>query len=383
MAKHMRVLQVNKFYDPHVGGVETVVRQLAEGLSEQGEETRVLTCHHDVHPSSTQESIGAVDVTRAGSLAVGLNASLSPAFLSRYRREVRWADVVHFHVPSPTPELAHRLFGVPSGTSVVATVHADPGGARWGELASLYSRVLITPLLRRADAIVGTAPKNVDNSRLLTRFQEKCTVIPLATDFSVRSTTGAERRRHKEQVLSVSPDESVILFVGRLARYKGLRYLVESMDDVNATLFVVGAGNKRATLEREVKERDLQDRIHFEGYVPDERLSTYYRAADIFVLPSVAPAEAFGIVQLDAMAHGIPVVNTSLPTGVPFVSQHEETGLTVPPRDAEALAAALRQLIDKEGLREQCGKKAAERAKKFTTGKMVERHLSLYRKCSQ
>jgi len=109
-------------------------------------------------------------------------------------------------------------------------------------------------------------------------------------------------------------------------------------------------------------------------------LHAFYEACDIFVLPSSEPAEAFGLVQVEAMACGKPVVSTDLKTGVTFVNQHEVTGLTVPVRDSGALADALRRLINSQKLREQLGKNAKKRAfEEFTADKMVERTIKSYK----
>ncbi len=105
----------------------------------------------------------------------------------------------------------------------------------------------------------------------------------------------------------------------------------------------------------------------------------YYHAADLFVLPSVARSEAFGIVQIEAMAAGLPVVNTRLDSGVPYVSLHQETGLTVPPGDSTALAGAINRLLDDPALRETFGRAGARRAQEqFSLASMQSKTLQLY-----
>ncbi len=105
----------------------------------------------------------------------------------------------------------------------------------------------------------------------------------------------------------------------------------------------------------------------------------YYHAADVFALPSVARSEAFGIVQIEAMASGVPVVNTSLDSGVPFVSLHELTGLTVPPADSERLADATNLLLDNPDLRLRLGRAARLRAREeFALATMTSRTMALY-----
>jgi rhamnosyl/mannosyltransferase len=123
----------------------------------------------------------------------------------------------------------------------------------------------------------------------------------------------------------------------------------------------------------------VEDRVYFHGYIDDKKLREYYRSADLFVLPSVESSEAFGIVQLEAMAHGLPVINTDLPTGVPWVSRDRKTGLTVPPRDADALASAIQELLVDDELRESLGRNARQRVEtKFTEARMLSQTLDVY-----
>jgi rhamnosyl/mannosyltransferase len=371
----MKVLEVNKFYAPFVGGVETVVKQIARGLAER-HHVRIATSHHDFHPRTTLERDGNVEVERAGSVGTLMNFALAPRFFEIYRRGVEWSDLIHFHVPSPLPELAGLLFSLPSDVPVVVTFHADPEATRWKKFAPLY-KLILRPLLRRADRIVVTAPDNARETKVLAPYLEKCEVIPLGTKYTPRIPDRGKKRELKQNHLEVSPDAPVILFVGRLSYYKGLSYLLEAMRQLSAYLIVVGSGEEREKLEARTSEHDLGN-VRFEGYVPDDLLPKYYQSADIFAFPSVTASEAFGIVQLDAMAHGLPVVNTDLATGVPFVSRHGETGITVPPRDSQALICAFNRLLRDEKLRNRLGRQAVERAQSFTVNRMIDRYEDLF-----
>jgi glycosyltransferase involved in cell wall biosynthesis len=171
-----------------------------------------------------------------------------------------------------------------------------------------------------------------------------------------------------------------VISVGRLVYYKGLEYLIRAMADVRGKLVIVGSGPLRGKLERLAAQLGVADRVNFAGVVNNASVKAYYHAAALFVLASVARSEAFGIVQIEAMAAGLPVVNTSLDTGVPLVSVHEETGLTVPIADPRALAAAINRLLDDPNLRQTLGQAGAHRARQeFSQDKMLERTLNLYR----
>jgi rhamnosyl/mannosyltransferase len=303
------------------------------------------------------------------------NAALAPRFFEVFHRGVTWADVVHFHVPSPLAELAHLCLGVPSDTSVVTTFHADPASTRWKALAPVYNLVL-HPLLRRSDRIVVTAPENARDIDVLSNVETQRDVIPLGTEYSPDPPSDEEKRALKQEHLGIDPDTPVTLFVGRLAYYKGLPQLIDAMHEVPGVLIVIGTGEQEDKLKSLVDSRNLNN-VRFEGYVTDDLLPRYYRSADVFAFPSVSPSEAFGIVQLDAMAHGLPVVNTNLPTGVPFVSQSGTTGLTVPPFDTSALTRALCRILEDDAFRASLSSQAVRRASDLTVDHMVERYSKL------
>lgn len=125
-------------------------------------------------------------------------------------------------------------------------------------------------------------------------------------------------------------------------------------------------------------DRGLTERAVFVGRVPDADLPAYYHACDLFVLPASHRSEAFGLVQLEAMACGKPVICTELGTGTSFVNVHGETGLVVPPRNPEALAAAINSLLADEPMRRRMGQRANERAKQFSAKTMIEKTMDLY-----
>jgi rhamnosyl/mannosyltransferase len=170
----------------------------------------------------------------------------------------------------------------------------------------------------------------------------------------------------------------IVLGVGRLIYYKGFEYLVEAMRDIDARLLIIGEGPLRERLTTLARTLGIADRVTLLGTVQDA--FPYYQAADVFVLPSIARSEAFGLVQLEAMACGTPVVNTRLDSGVPYVSIDGETGRTVPPEDSRALAAAIKGLLDDPVERARLGAAARRRVEEhFTVELMAAGTLALYR----
>jgi rhamnosyl/mannosyltransferase len=161
--------------------------------------------------------------------------------------------------------------------------------------------------------------------------------------------------------------------------YKGLDVLVRAFANVDATAILVGDGPTRSSVEGLARDTGVGGRVVFAGRVDDDEMVALYQACDAFVLPSVTRAEAFGVVQLEAMAAGRPVVSTALPSGVPWVNQDEVTGLVVPPGDAGALTAALTRLLRDEALRVRMGQAGQARvAAEFTVARMVAATTALY-----
>ena len=152
------------------------------------------------------------------------------------------------------------------------------------------------------------------------------------------------------------------------------------MRSVAGHLLIVGEGPLRAKLERDAIDAGVRARVTFMGNLSRAELIDCYHAADVFALPSVARSEAFGIVQLEAMACGKPVINTQLSCGVPYVSIDGETGITVAPGAAEPLAAAVNRLLEDSALRMLYGAAARRRVRKyFNLDLMVDRTYDLYR----
>jgi len=363
----MKILQVSKFYHPIPGGIERVAQQFAEEMRARGHEASVLAARK--RGLGTRETVDGVPVQRAGSLGVTLSTPLSPTFPYHLDRLARAADVVHYHVPNPVAVTSHLL--VRPDAPAVVTYHSDI--VKQSGALRLY-RPLLTRFLDSLDQVVTTSPELRDRSTLLRDYRAKTAVVPLGIDVDALRETG------RETLPPVEPDEPLVLFVGRLTYYKGVSVLLRAMARTDrGVLAIAGEGELRERLVSQARDLGIADRVRFLGYVSEDELGALYRRATVFVLPSVAPSEAFGIVQLEAMARGLPVINTDLPTGVPWVSRDRETGLTVPPGEAEALAAAIDRLLRDPALRERLGRQGRRRVEaEFTESAMVSGVEAVY-----
>jgi rhamnosyl/mannosyltransferase len=363
----MNVLQLSRFYYPHVGGVEEVVRQIAEGVT--GADIDVLAATS--RGVGTRSKINGVDVRKTGSFGQLLSVPIAPGYPFQVVRSKSSYNVYHVHLPNPLAVVSTQLSGLSSAPMVV-TYHSDI--VRQADWLPVY-RPILQRFLSTVKRIIVTSPRLLENSSVLEPFSEKCRVIPLGVDLDTFDPDNV-----KPAVPDcIDPTCPIVLFVGRLNYYKGVEHLVDAAAGIDAELLVVGNGPRRESLERRAVSADVSDQVHFLGKVSDETLHRCYSAADLFVLPSVEPSEAFGIVQLEAMAYETPVVNTDLPSGVPWVSKDGETGLTVPPADPDALAEAVSTLLSDQKLRQRFARAARERVEdRFSQAQMLSSVHEVY-----
>jgi rhamnosyl/mannosyltransferase len=259
----------------------------------------------------------------------------------------------------------------------VITWHSDI--VRQKSLLRLY-RPFLDRLLQTADAIIVPTPLHLQLSEQLSavRDRSKLHVVPFGFDLSrfavAPDAAGRIRGEH--------PGKFVVLALGRHVYYKGFEYLIRALELVpDAHLLLGGRGPLTAELAALARRTGIDERVQFLGRIPEEELPAYYHACDICCMPSVERAEAFGIVQLEAMAAGKPVVCCDLGNAVNWVNRDGETGLAVPPRDPAALAQAITRLRDDAGLRARLGARGRERAlTDFSPGRMREGTLAVYRK---
>jgi glycosyltransferase involved in cell wall biosynthesis len=364
-SRRLQVLHVGKFYPPHMGGMETHLEALCSRLRESVD-LQVVVANDD--RSGKEETLNGVAVTRLPTRLTLVSTPLCPEMISKIRAFRR--EILHLHMPNPMAVLAYLASGYRG--RLVVTYHSDM--VRQKILGPLFEP-LLHAALRRSSAIIVTSPNYLHTSTVLARHQDRCEVIPLGIPLESfeQPDEAAVRSIHQRH------GERLVVGVGRLVYYKGFEYLIHAMKQVDGQLLIVGEGPLREKLGALAVELGVADRVTFLGKIDHPSLVACYHAASVFALPSVARSEAYGLVQVEAMAAGLPVVNTLLDSGVPFVSLHEQTGLTVPPADPAALAAAINRLLDDPNLRTAYGQAARLRARQeFAVEVMTARTLSLY-----
>lgn len=343
---------------------------LAEGLAARGHHVTVLVTN-----TARQRSIdvcNGVRVIRAGRTWHVASTPLSPDLLQQAHRLE--ADLINLHMPYPPGDLAARA--IRGSPPLIVTYHSDV--VRQLRLLQVY-KPLLHATLRRATRIIATSAPYIASSPFLRRYAAKCRVVPLsvaADRFAAAPPDAVAKLRRR---FSASPSDCIVLAVGVLRYYKGLDILIHTMTQIEGSLVIVGAGPEEQRLRDLTQAFGIAQRVHFAGRVSDADLPTYYHAADVFVLPSQLRAEAFGIVQLEAMAAGIPVISTELGTGTSVANQHGVTGFVVPPADPHALATALRVLLANPDLRQRMGAQALQRVvSEYTPAQMIDRTLTVY-----
>ncbi len=366
----LRICHLGKYYPPAPGGMEAHLQTLARAQAERGARVQVFCVNH--HPGPTcVERDGKVVVVRFRRLGAAAKIDLCPSLLSRLAAVD--ADVLHVHVPNPTMILA-VLLAKPQ-PPIVVTYQSDYVRQR---IRALLFRPLERWFYRKVDKILATTPAYIAGSPFLRSQTERLIILPLGIDSRPFLEPSLANRQESARIRQ-QYQGPLWLACGRLVYYKGLVHAIRALARVRGTLLIVGDGPERARLEAEAVGLGLDRRAIFLGTVSS--VIPYYHAVHALWFPSNARSEAYGLVQLEAMASGCPVINTAIPdSGVTWVSRHMETGLTVPMNDAGALADAARRLLVEPGLRDRLAAAARARAmQEFDHRVMAQRCLAIYR----
>jgi rhamnosyl/mannosyltransferase len=357
----MRVLHVGKFYPPHAGGIERVVETLCQ--SSRGlVENHVLVMN--ASRATIQEVLDGVHVTRVGTIGAVGSVHIAPALVSWLRRIP--TDLIVLHEPNPWALLSYAIARPPAPLFV--WYHSDV--VRPALQYALFYAPMARFVYGRARRIIVSSPALARHAAALAPYQDRVRVIPFGIDPAAWTATTPEPAPEREPFL---------LFAGRHVGYKGVDVLLRALAAGGARAVIVGDGPKRAEWEQLSHDLGLNGRVTFAGEVPDAELHRLMHACAALVLPSVTQAEAFGYVQLEAMASGKPVISTDVASGVSWVNQDQRTGLVVAAGDAVALGGAIDRLLGDAALRATLGAGGRARVEEeFTMGRLRERLRVLY-----
>lgn len=365
-----KILQLGKFY-PIGGGVEKVMYDLMTGISERG-----IYC--DMMCASADRNSMTVKINEYANLICTRTwtkkaaTMISPEMIWKLRKICRNYDIIHVHHPDPMACMA--LFCSGYDGKVILHWHSDIQKQK--TLLKLYEP-LQNWLIRRADCIVGTTPVYLEKSPFLKDVQEKTVCLPIGVEPVYKDC-------EKEEIIRKRYGGKKIVFsLGRLVHYKGFRYLIEAAKYLGNDYVVLigGTGPLKNELQEQIFNEKLAGKVELLGRVSEDDLPGYYAACSVFCMSSVQKTEAFGIVQIEAMSCGKPVVATRIPdSGVSWVNADEESGINVMPEDAKGLADAIMKITSNDEVYTKYSEKSLKRFKTlFTKELMIEKCLKIYR----
>lgn len=360
----MRVLHVGKYFPPFAGGMECFLADLLHALTEQGVAVAALV-HREhaggrgVRPAAT----AAIPIYRAPSYGRLLHTPVSPAFpfwLAEAIRDFR-PDLLHLHLPNPS---AFAALWLPSARRLPWAIHwhADVVASAIDRRLALAYRVyrpFEQRLLAQSRVVLATSPPYLESSAALQPWRARCRTVPLGLPATRLPAPESEAQAWAETQWS---DAALrVLAIGRLTYYKGHDTLIRAAADVpDARFLIVGAGDRRARLLALIRSQGLDARVRLPGLLPDAMRNALLASCDLLCLPSLERSEAFGLVLLEAMRFGKPVIASDISgSGVGWVVRQAGHGLLTPPGDPTRLARALRTLQRDPERRRRLGQSGA------------------------
>lgn len=369
--KKFSVCHLSKFYKPFSGGIESVVADIAEGS--QLFSTSVIAADQAGLPA--RETIKSVRVIRSSVYLNIAKVSIAPRYILDVLSECN-GQILHIHLPNPLATLALICASMCGRdvSNVVVHWHSDIVKQR-------FLKVLFWPfqswLLRKSKKIIVTSQRYLDSSKALSLFIHKCVVVPIG----ISSIDGDINFELVRELRNKYLGKKIVFALGRHVYYKGFEDLIAASNYIDDAVFLIGgSGPDTKKYSMKISEDGLQDKVFLIGRVSDTDLPSFYGAADVFCLPSNEKSEAFGVVQLEAMSVGTPVVSANIiGSGVPWVNTHMESGLVFEPNNVESLADSLNLIINDNLLRHDLAIGAKRRFKKhFTKDKSIEAIHSVY-----
>lgn len=366
----MKILHLGKFY-PVLGGVEKVIFDITQGLSEMGVECDMMCATSDGRRSGIIDLNEHARIFLCRTWTKKAGTTIAPSMIAELRRRAKEYDIIHIHHPDPMAAVSLMLSGFRG--KVVLHWHSDIISQK---LLLQFYLPIQKWLIRRASCIVGTSPVYLAESPYLQKVQGKTRCIPIGIEANRSDSAKVERIRNEY------PGRRIVFSLGRLVGYKGYGYLIDAaryLDD-SYMILIGGGGPLMEGLQNQIDELGLSDRIKLLGRVSDEDLPSYYGACDVYCMSSILKTEAFGIVQIEAMSEGRPLIATKIPaSGVSWVNEDGVSGINVAPRDGKAIADAIKHITQDERTWKRYSDGARRRfAKYFTKEKMLADCLALY-----
>lgn len=370
MSAALKVLHSYKVYRPDVdGGIPFAMATLSRP-SPAGTQNEILVAR--LLGMAREFELDGVPVRAVASLGNLFSTPIAPGYPFTLMDRVKSNDILVHHAPFPIVDVTVPY--LPREKPLIVFWHADIVGR------ALLKRLLSPSIVRtlaRADKIVVADQSTIDGSPFLPAFADKCAIVPYGIDIDYWAGCTAEEQVEAERLRQKYP--RMIIATGRLVPYKGFDVLLEALRHIDGHVVFIGEGPLREDLQKFANETGVAERVTFAGRVSAGQIKAYLHAAKVFAFPSVTRAEAFGIVQLEAMAAGLPIVNTSLTTAVPHIARHDQEALTVMPRDSRGLAEAISRILDDAALAQRLSEAGKARARsEYSQERYVSRMEEVY-----
>lgn len=361
MVMNKKILHITKYYYPDEGGIETVAKYLAEGLSNYTN----LVVGFSSDSQDRHDVINGVEVTRIASSLKIASQDISFSYYSKLKRLIKEyePDAILLHCPNPYLYPIIKIL-TPRRCKLVMLWHSDI--LMKGILYKLVSPVEKW-LLSRANLVLVTSPNMLNSESPIFGYSDKVRILPngiVSDDFELKEGD-AERI---ETIKNTYDNKKIVFFVGRHIPYKGLEYLVKSERFVKSecSFIIAGRGEQTGYL----KSLSDSERIHFIGKINNDELRCYYHAADVFAFPSITRQEAFGVALAEAMYCECATVTFHLSgSGVNWVSLKNITGEEVELKNVGALANAIDHILSNPELCRKYQENGKKRVKENFTDK--------------
>jgi glycosyltransferase involved in cell wall biosynthesis len=292
------------------------------------------------------------------------------------------ADIVHIHNDTSISVISGLRYAKKKGVPVVLTLHGswvlqDDIVKKF--LIFISKKLIFNKSLSHSSRIILHTQRDLDDLKFLHKYRNKVTIIPSGInieEFDTKITKNESRR-----ILGIPEDVHVVLFLSALYPLKGPHILIRAIPriikKVKNTIFVFVGGGDIDRYKRLSEKFNVQKYVRFEGYVKKKLKPLYYKSADVFTFPITGFLRGLGIVNLEAMASGLPIVASNF-TGIPDVVKSGENGLLVPPGDPNSLADSIIFLLENEAVRVRMGSRGKEIVRKYTWDNIVKEYEKVY-----
>lgn len=366
----MKILHLGKFCPTIIeGGIENFCSDLLEYFNSKGIKADLLCFDRNTF----QDKYKGFHFFACETNFKLYSAPISKYYFTMFKQIAKYYDIIHIHSPNPLAE----FLAIHANKKIIIHWHSDIVKQKF--IYYFFYRSIQRRVLKKADRIICTSPQYLETSKQLLKFKDKAIVIPLGLN-PARLNNHYPEDKNLEMIMKQISNKQIILSIGRLVEYKGFNYLIESANYLpkDKVILIAGEGPMYKKLNNKIKKLHLENKVYLLGKIRD--ISTLIKKSDLFCLTSVTRNEAFGLVLLEALYFGKPIITTNVEgSGMNYVNRNDITGMTVPVGNPEMLASSINKILSDKKLYNTFSKNALERFKEFDISSIGEKILKLYK----